>query len=498
MKLFLNILLLFAVSFCFGQNIDDTTFIKIYSGEDYDYAEDLILTSDSHLLVVGSSSSFSENNSSILLVKMDLFGNVIWVNTYSGDGVAEGSAIIECEDGNYLMAGISDDNEHNDYDLIALKTDTAGNLIWTKRYGMNGWDVINDVVETDSGNYVFCGQSYYYNSPAGWLVRYNELTDNFDQSLLIEPDYETVFNALTKDTNNNIYVAGSSINPSLQKDRDVFLQKYTGSLDSIWSVYGGRALEEATGGVTIRKDGDVVLVGKSYNQYEEENDPAIFIVDSASGQLNFANYYSVTLIGMLNDVIATADSHKTAAIGTSYNSGTKYDALFVTSNEYGQFVNGTIRTSPEFDDESSKAIVRINNGYYLCGNSFGWSVNYSGFFLIKTDSIGELSSLSYENIDLDTSSTTTLPLSIEQHTTVVNDELSIHPNPLNREQALTVTPPAGEIVALVELYNLKGQLISQHSNQKTISFPEQTPTGIYIVKTTLSDGSIHRNKLVVR
>jgi hypothetical protein len=70
----------------------------------------------------------------------------------------------QTSDGGYIMAGYTDDSTHGigDYDMYVVKTDSAGAIEWTRRFGDIGDDEAFSVIETASG-YIVSG---YTASPA--------------------------------------------------------------------------------------------------------------------------------------------------------------------------------------------------------------------------------------------------------------------------------------------------------------------------------------------
>jgi len=67
------------------ENLDgDIQFEKTYGGSSYDKASEVIQTPDGGYLILGSTSSFGNGNYDILLIKTDEMGLIIWEKTYGG------------------------------------------------------------------------------------------------------------------------------------------------------------------------------------------------------------------------------------------------------------------------------------------------------------------------------------------------------------------------------------------------------------------------------
>jgi hypothetical protein len=135
-KLLLFFVILFNFSYSFGQ----VTFQKTYGGSGEEYGSSIQLTSDGGYIATGQTSSFGAGSYDVYLVKSDSLGNVQWSKTYGGAGNDEANSVIQTADGSYVVVGESKSFGANDYDLYIIKTDSAGNLIWSKTYGRSGLD----------------------------------------------------------------------------------------------------------------------------------------------------------------------------------------------------------------------------------------------------------------------------------------------------------------------------------------------------------------------
>lgn len=116
----------------------------------------VIETSSGHFLAAGL--VVQSNQEDILYSKFSANGNLIWSRTAgTANFDDELMGVTETSDGHYLFAGLTaDTNGNGDQEFTALKTDTAGNVIWQKRYGGPNNDRLNTVIEFN-GSYYFAG-----------------------------------------------------------------------------------------------------------------------------------------------------------------------------------------------------------------------------------------------------------------------------------------------------------------------------------------------------
>ncbi|MCK5341766.1 MAG: hypothetical protein KAR20_00095, partial [Candidatus Heimdallarchaeota archaeon] len=123
-------------------------------------------TSDNGFISIGYSNVFGAGQNDFFVVKTDSDGEIEWSKAYGGTSNEYGMAVVENENGELVFSGYSN-SFSNSYDVIMFKTDSSGNVIWSKNYGGNssdGGQVIigtTSIERTDTG-YAFAAftQSY--------------------------------------------------------------------------------------------------------------------------------------------------------------------------------------------------------------------------------------------------------------------------------------------------------------------------------------------------
>jgi hypothetical protein len=70
------------------------------------------------------------------------YGRTYWNWAYS---------VQQTSDGGYIVAG------EIGGDVLLIKTDANGNIIWTKTYGGTGWDEASSIQQTSDGGYIVAG-----------------------------------------------------------------------------------------------------------------------------------------------------------------------------------------------------------------------------------------------------------------------------------------------------------------------------------------------------
>lgn len=110
-------------------------------------------TSDSGFIING-------NN---WLVKTDAQGNVQWSKTT--DASLVGAWGVKTSDGNFVLAGFANDQTTNLEKVMLLKYDENGTFIWEKKYDASVNRFASAIIQANDGNYVVAGnlgQSFWF------------------------------------------------------------------------------------------------------------------------------------------------------------------------------------------------------------------------------------------------------------------------------------------------------------------------------------------------
>ena len=129
---------------------------KTYGGSGEDYSNFIQQTTDGGYIVAGWTYSSDTNNDAYIL-KLDSNGNVIWQNTYGGNGDDKAYSIQQVVDGGYIVAGTTSSSGAGGYDIYVLKLDENGNTLWTKTFGGKNDDYAYSIQQTNDGGYIVAG-----------------------------------------------------------------------------------------------------------------------------------------------------------------------------------------------------------------------------------------------------------------------------------------------------------------------------------------------------
>ena len=94
-------------------------------------------------------------------------GELIWIKTFGGSGIDQAAAIVEAQDGNYVVVGntysadgdLSGIKSTTDSDYWVMKLDKDGNVLSSKVYGDIEDELAYDIAATSDGGFVITGYS---------------------------------------------------------------------------------------------------------------------------------------------------------------------------------------------------------------------------------------------------------------------------------------------------------------------------------------------------
>lgn len=239
---------------------------KIFNGSSNgeDIGNDLKLDNQNNVFVTGEVTNANTGRDGIV-IKYDIAGNQIWVNTYTGQGnYPDLFKRIKVDSQNNIYTSGETVTVSSSFDYITVKYDNAGNQIWDRSYNgtSNSIDKINDmIIDNDfiyvTGESIGTGTTYDFltikydlSGNEIWQKRFNGTESRLD-----------VPRAITSDIAGNIYITGQSY--SNFSNSDILTLKYDNSGNQIWNILfnGDGNLADNPSAVAVNKTGDVFVTG---------------------------------------------------------------------------------------------------------------------------------------------------------------------------------------------------------------------------------------------
>ncbi|HEY0678118.1 MAG TPA: Calx-beta domain-containing protein [Chitinophagaceae bacterium] len=142
-------------------DICGATFQKTFGGlQGNDQAFNIVKSTDGGYIAVGQSAASGNTNNDGLVMKFDSKGALLWSKTLGGAQQDFYWPLVATPDGGCLAAGQTNSTGINTYsgDTWLVRYDAAGNVLWQKRYFISGYGVeITAITATTDGGFAFTG-----------------------------------------------------------------------------------------------------------------------------------------------------------------------------------------------------------------------------------------------------------------------------------------------------------------------------------------------------
>jgi hypothetical protein len=221
----------------------------------------MLRLSNGDLLIYGFTEPLvgSGRNQYAIRVKPD--GDVIW--EYIGESIGEELVLdaIETAEGNLVLAvAVEEDGK-----LVELDPD--GNVQWTNRYELEGWQFASQIAQADNGGFLLAGFSMSDDSPRQadtWLARCNSTGELEWEASFGDSAYDDYANSLIR-LNDGTYLIGAIAN-------GIQLSRVDEHGNVLWRrslvgeiVYGAMALIELEDGGYLVAGLIQLINGRSYD-----------------------------------------------------------------------------------------------------------------------------------------------------------------------------------------------------------------------------------------
>jgi len=138
-------------------------------------AQGIVENEDGSYVVVGASYPRAKYryDSDLWLMKIDAYGDVIWVKNYGDGNNQGGTGIVKASDGGYTVCGFTESNEELTADFWIVHIDAEGNLMWEETFGGSESEFAFDITNTSDDCVAVAG----YNESRGqanrvmWVVK---------------------------------------------------------------------------------------------------------------------------------------------------------------------------------------------------------------------------------------------------------------------------------------------------------------------------------------
>ncbi len=238
---------------------------RAYGGDAFDRANAVVETDAGSFVVLGETASFGAGDWDIYLLQVDGDGNELWSRTFGGPGKERANAIRRTTDGGYILTGQTASFGAGGGDLYLIRTDGQGNEVWSRTYGGERDEEGYAIHQTpDDGFLVLAEVSqgervYVEENPDVFLLRTDDAGNEIWSRVWEEEDVEGGF-VLLPTSDGQYVIAGLTAPAGNQTDIDILFLKIDADGNQIWNKplgdetavdYGTDAIELPDGGYLL-------------------------------------------------------------------------------------------------------------------------------------------------------------------------------------------------------------------------------------------------------
>jgi len=450
-------------------------FQKIYYSSPYDQeGQDVWPMPDGGFLIAGYTGNSTVNDMDIEIIKTDAQGDLVWKKTYGGSKPDFPYRMLPTADGNYFIIGYSQSYGGGDYDVLLLKIDPQGNLIWLKTYGGWGNDQGSEIIATADGNYLIVGHS---NSLA--------MADQDVYLLKIDPNGMVIWDKWWGGGNNDY---GSSVKQcpdggyiivgttfSAGTAGDAYLVKIDGAGNFGWSQNFGGSLYDEGVFINAHSDGSFVFLVRDSSSVGRDIDARVIKADAA-GNVLWNKVYGGTRKDTPKMIQPTMDGgYVIAAITRSF--GLINPDMWILKLDAAGDTTWTRRYGG-FQNEHCYVVRELADGSFIAtGKTTSYSPNFETIFL-KLNPIGTLD--------------------IKVNDNASSSSFSVYPNPTSGPLNLDLRGiPALKRICISDLTGREVYIQEELANEKKEISLEGLGAGVYFV-TVQSEFRTYTQKLILR
>jgi hypothetical protein len=131
-------------------------------------------TKDGYIFL-GTNESLASDKKDSLLVKLFENGTEDWNCSFDDTGYNAARSAIETREGEYVIVGETNSNDHGSLDAWIAKVNSTGSKVWSRAIGGAGYDIGNSVLQAEDGGFVIAGATGSYGNRTlnGWLLKVN-------------------------------------------------------------------------------------------------------------------------------------------------------------------------------------------------------------------------------------------------------------------------------------------------------------------------------------
>ncbi len=314
----------------------DTIWTKTIGGDSIDIAYDVKQTTDGGYILVGSTCSFGQGATDVYLMKTNSSGDTLWTNTYGGMNEDGGNSVEQTSDGGYIIVGYTNSFGAGYFDLYLLKTDSTGDLLWSKTFGGTSTENGYSVQETSDHGFIIAGfTSLNAGNFDAYLIKTTSIGDTLWTKKYGGSSHD--YGNCVKQTTDGGYVLVGYTGSFGAGNSDVYVIKTNSGGDTIWTKTFGGIMADFGNDIQQTTDGGYIIVGTTYSFYGTGNTSDVYLIKTNSvGDTLWSKMFGGVSIDEGHSVQQTSDGgYIISGFTWTFSGNVSYDAYLIKCDANG-------------------------------------------------------------------------------------------------------------------------------------------------------------------
>jgi len=320
----------------------------------------------------------------IYLIKTDANGNDLWTKEIQVRDYSEGKSVQQTSDGGYIITGNSRWSTSLS-DMVLIKTDASGNVIWTKTFGGSSrYDDGRCVQQTTDGGYIIAGRTDTYGQLTDVYLVKTDASGNLEWQQVNNGSGHEDGNYVEQTSDGGFIVVGYTLRIGTSSD-DVYLIKTDATGNFQWEqIFGGTSYGEDDRGYAVQQisGGGYIITGRTRSYGAVGNDIWLVKTD-ANGNTLWTKTFGGSASDLAFFVQQTNDGGFIITGHTNSFGAGGYDVWLIKTDANGNTL--WTKTFGGSADDLAFSVQQTNDGgYIVAGHTISFGAGGYDVWLIKT------------------------------------------------------------------------------------------------------------------
>jgi hypothetical protein len=354
---------------------------QTYGGNSYDEGYSVQQTDDGGYIITGGTLSYGAGDWDVWLIKTDSSGNEEWNVTFGSTGLDRGNSVQQTTDGGYIIIGTTTSYGNEETNVWLLKTDVNGIETWNSTFGGNNVDWGYSGQQTTDGGYIIGGYTESYGAGASdvWLIKTNSDGKEVWNTTFGGIDHDRGF-SVQQTTDDGYIITGYTV--SFDEDTsgcDIWLIKTDSQGVKEWDqTYGGSGVANKVDmaySVQQTSDDGYIIVGDTEIYFVAKSDVLLIKTDS-DGNEEWISTFGGSNFDRGRCVNQTIEGgYIITGWSASYGPGDPDVWLINTDSNGNELWNSTFEFDHEYCDWGYSVQQTKDGGYIVTGATMpdGWA-----------------------------------------------------------------------------------------------------------------------------